>query len=112
MLLLVVCLGHVQGVFAHESMWRLSTYMFLCVMMICLLYISLCVCLSTRVPPPVHVSVCAVSIGVSVCPHVPGGRVYVISMLDVCTTQRVNSRETESARELMRTPQREFASGS
>ena len=112
MLLLVVCLGHVQGVFARESMWRLSTYMSLCVMMMCLLCISVCVCLSTHVPPPVHVSVCAVSIGVSICPRVPGDCVYVISMLDVCTTQRVKSRETESARELMRMPQREFASGS
>ena len=47
-------------------------------------------------------SVSAVSIGVSACTHVPGGSVCVISMLDVCTTQRVNSRETESKRELMR----------
>ena len=67
MLLLVVCLGYVQGVFAHVSTWCLSTYMSLCVMMTCLLYISLCVLVHMSTLP-VPVTVCCVHRGVHLSP--------------------------------------------
>ena len=60
MLLLVVCLGNVQGISAHDSMWRLSTHMSLCVTTMCPLHISVCVCLSTWAPPLACVSECCV----------------------------------------------------